>query len=481
MTLTRRLSTLAFTLALLSALAMPVAAQMRAAGKDDGKPKGLLEEDPRLKKVDEGEAKSDNHNDVLSDKRWWSEEHGISLRPPLNSRIIELDADDALVRIVGDGGYTIRLYVKQSKSAASAVAARDMTLASLHKASVIQKVLLKSEEKDKPQVDGRPAALLYYRTMPAKNGAARMVAQTYFNINDRTIAMLQFDVPDLQYRDTARIYQGLVSELRVEDPEKLVLKREEELARGDAWLKTLTGNQLEAAIVPEQYFVMLDQTVPTGYVVIYQKKVIDDRAPGISVRLVALMDSPEQDMVIKSHAYISMDRQEEYWSTEVSIRSRTKTRSNINSPTNNLPDKTWRDSGERAVVDGKMMVRIKRDTPAGEQIVDGEVPPKAYLSQAETYMLDKLLPHDVDTTYGFIAYSGTSGRMTMRTDEVTRTPEGALVTSITVPNQPAQVSHFDRMGKLLGRSLANGHVIRPTTMEELKKLWPDRFTTPQAD
>ena len=51
---------------------------------------------------------------LLDTVRWREHSHGLSLRPPLGSRLVSQTADDALVRFYGAGGDLIRLYIKKS-------------------------------------------------------------------------------------------------------------------------------------------------------------------------------------------------------------------------------------------------------------------------------------------------------------------------------------------------------------------------------
>lgn len=460
MTCTRRLT---WFVLILTALALPygMAAAQQADAVD----------------ADAEAVEKPNYDHLLSTEWWMNEEYGISLRPPLKSRVLEMDADDALLRILGDGGYKVNLYVKSSKTDVSPIAARDLTLSRLQKSSMVKQILL---QEDDMTVGGRTAASVYFRTTSGKSGA-RMVAQVFFSINPKTLAMLQFEVPDIHYRETAEIFTALLAELNVAAPEEMTRQREAEMDRGEAWLKSITPEAMEAAVQPEQYFLISNDKGVTGYVVIYQRMVEDKIARGVSVRLLALLETPTQDILSKSHFFIGADHKDEYWSTEVTLRSTGKPKTNINSPTANLPDKVWRESGERAEVDGKMLVRIKRDTPAGAQVIDGPMPPKAYLSQAEAYLLDRLLPHDVAATYGFIAYSGNTGKMTYRTETVKPTTTGSEIRSRATPGQPEQLSYYNKKGELLGRVLPNGHTIKPCSFNELKAAFPSRIKDLAAD
>ena len=101
-----------------------------------------------------------------------------------------------------------------------------------------------------------------------------------------------------------------------------------------------------------------------------------------------------------------------------------------------------------------------------------QVPDVAYLSQAESLVLPRLLGRpEAPAEYGFYCFDSASGRLTQRSDRVARSGDGATVMTRPTPEAAPIRQQVDARGVLVRRTSEDGSEVEATTGEALLALW----------
>lgn len=116
------------------------------------------------------DAEDDEFARILSRDRWTEGSYGVSLRPPLGARLIRRTADDALLQILQERQYTMKVYIKRSD--------KEMKIEQVARTAMNQFVFaypdaveLEPQRIMKPA--GRPGWLIYFGVnIPARDGNA---------------------------------------------------------------------------------------------------------------------------------------------------------------------------------------------------------------------------------------------------------------------------------------------------------------------
>jgi hypothetical protein len=96
----------------------------------------------------------------------------------------------------------------------------------------------------------------------------------------------------------------------------------------------------------------------------------------------------------------------------------------------------------------------------------------AYLSQAESYVLPRLLSAgEPRGAYGFYWYDPRSGRLALRTDHRSPARGGFALATQPTPEAPTMDQEFDAAGVLRRRETDDGTVIESIEPSKLLELW----------
>lgn len=456
---------------------------------------------------------------LLAAERWREHSRGLSLQPPLGSRLLEMSsgADDALLRIAGEGNYFIKLYIKTRKEASTKVMAfdidsraganasdakdrarnvddvpvpaeakTDLTLDQIAELAIKQianvqpgAVLVDQKRLDQPL----PTVALYFKIPNPKRGVW-MLGQSLTQIDGSTVAMLQLDVDPNRFEQVRPIFEAVAKSIQIENPAKLAQQRAEWLEQADRWLSHLDSKTLHAKLVPEQWLRIVDNGKDIGHMRLIQKRDRQMDQQGIRVDVQAHVEVGEQSVDSLANFFLSDDGQNEIWS----IRTTTRPTKPV-AADKTLPESlsTFAETGVRS----KDKITVTRQSPAGNSEFHWDRPakpatapagtssvavkameptmmPLPYLSQVELQMIDTTLPHKGPLEVGFYAYNPAAGKISFRTERVVLQSDGSyLVYSRLTPEQPEQVSQFNASGKLIRRTLPNGQMLLPTTKAEL--------------
>lgn len=427
-------------------------------------------------------APSSNANapatDPLALERWSERSYGLSLRPPLGARLVEMTADDAILRIFGPGGdYIITLSIRKSPVAVSIDKVMETSIAQLAIAQPAARLM--SRKALKPA--GRDGGALYL-LMPEtrKDPKPWVLGQGFMQIDPLIVAVLNLEVDAEKYQRIEPIFEALVMSMGVENPADLDRERQEQIDAAENWRKTINAKRRQMALVPEQWFRVVSGKNDVGYTRVRQSVARMMEQPGIQVEIQARVQVDDKVFESNSSFFLSEDGEKEVWSVRTSAKpisasesgdSPAPNRKPAVTPTRKLaaPDSfSWSETGLRAGNE----ITVNREMPTGTRTYKWQQPPRSYLSQAELFLLDSLLPRQQAATYGFYAYYSNTGRMAYRTERLVPESNGGFrIFSRPSPENPEQVTIFDAQGRMIRRELPGGRVMMPTTLEQVKNQW----------
>jgi hypothetical protein len=463
---------------------------------------------------------------LLSNERWREHSRGLSLQPPLGSRLLELTADEAILRITGEGGYSIKVYIKCRKEKSGkemafdldqrknispdkardsarplgdvALPETDLKLDDVTEMAVKQIANVQPGAvliDRKPIEQKLPTAVLYFRIPNSKRGTW-VLGQSLCILDDQTVAMLQLEVAPEHYEQVKPLFEAVAKSLEVEDLAKLDVKRNAMLEKSEKWLNAMNNKAVREKLVPEQWLRIVDGGKDVGHMRITQKAERQMDMPGMQVDVQAHIEVGDQSLDSLANFFASDDGQNEIWSV------RTTSRSTKPAPKGKaMPEalSTFAETGVRS----KNQITVTRQSPAGTTEFHWDRPfkqPKAaaapgaspvpgapvaapspnakpapaplvplpYLSQVDLQLLDITLPRKAPLELGYYAYNPTVGKISFRTERVVPQPDGScLVYSRVSPEQPEQVTQFSASGKFMKRTLPGGQTMFPTTKSEL--------------
>ncbi len=408
---------------------------------------------------------ADEPQSPLAPQRWRERTFGVSIRPPLGAQIHELTADEALVRILGDPGYAIKLAIRAS--------ANDVNIAVVKRTATEQfgtlypSAAIVIDEDIKPA--GRPGALLAFQYTD-KRQQAWLVAQAFMQIDPRNIVLVQMDVPAAHKDATLPLFRAVIESLQVDDPRTMDNRNRELVKAGQAWLDRLDPKTLRQNALSDQWFRIVrpgpEGQSDIGYMRLSQRDESVMGKPGIRIDVQARLKVGEQFYDSLSNFFLSDDRQQEVWSVKTTVRPAGAAKVSDAGP----PNASWAETGLR---DGPE-ITVSKQTPSRVKEEKWRQPTVGYLSQVELYILPSVMARSKEGSMAFYAYNPATGKITLRQENVRRTPEGLELVSQPAPDQGEQVSLYDSQGKLLQRRLPDASLLLPASLKEIAALWDVR-------
>ena len=399
---------------------------------------------------------------LLSDQTWQEQTYGVSLRPPLGSKLYELSADDAVLRIVGDPGYSIKVSVKQSS--------KEITLAMIRRIAIDQlgtiqpQATILGDQVIRPA--GLPGSLLYFRFTDNQR-KTWVLGQAFVQLNPNTVLVLQLDIGDSGFQGVRPIFEAVVNSVNVQDVKKLDEQNEVLIEAGQTWYETVEASRIEHLLVPEQWFRIVHESKDVGYMRIRQHKDSVMQKAGLRVDIQARVQVKDEYFDSLSNFFVSDDRKQEIWSIRTTRRPAHPGARPAQKVLEGGND-SWVETGLR----DDELITVTRQHPGGRREHQWKKPPTGYLSQVEVHLLPAHMLTAPEGQMGFYAYFPTDGKVTLRTEHIQRGGDAVLkVTTKPAPGRGHQVSHYDSRGGLVKRELPDGRTILPATFREISARW----------
>ena len=403
------------------------------------------------------------HADVtlLGTKRWREHSHGISMRPPLGSRLISQTGDDAIMRIVGDAGYTINMYIKKSSADLDI---QTITPKAIHQLGTLypSAIIL---QQNALHLQGWPSVVIYFK-IPDKKRGDWVIGQTFIQLDPRTFVMLKLEVDYPRFQKVQKIYEAAIHSIDIQNPKELDQLRAQEVSHGQALLKQLTPARLRQALRPEVWLRIVENNQDVGYMCIKNKTDTSMGLPGVRVDIQTRFFLGKNTYDSTSNFFASDDGTQEFWSVRTTVRPiQPDLVQKANAPPN---VNSWAETGVRS--NNNITVSLER--PSGVEKSEWQQPPQGYLSQIQVHLLDRLLGTQESQAMGFYAYHPNSQKIVYRTTSVQTAPDGTTAIHVRPsPEQDEYVTYYNPNGKFIKRLLPGGRAILPATKKELAVKW----------
>ncbi len=422
---------------------------------------------PDAKEVETGPAL----DEVLAREVWRDPVYGLTLRPPLSSKLERETADDAVLRITGDSGYQIFLFIKKSTEEVSLQQVLESAVAQL---ASLERMRLTEQKNVRPR--NRPGTVIYFK-VDNRKAKPWVLGEAFMQIDPRTVAMLQLKVDEEDFEKVKPIFEAVFRSVDLEDRAKLEEQRKAMLKQGGEWRKRIDFKKQTSALIDEQWLRIVREGQDVGYMKMTQGTDKTMKTPGLRVTLQARVQAGDRATDSQSEFFLSEDGNDEVWSIKVTSRPLRPApppppravRPGEPKPLALPPDTvSWAETGVRS---GTAMT-VTRQGPEGIEENKWKTPDKEYVSQVELYLLGGLLPRKEKVELGYYAYFPAEGKITFRTERIVPLTDGSLeVHSRPAPDQPEQVSRYDAAGRLLERVLEDDMRLIPAGKAELAAIW----------
>jgi hypothetical protein len=395
----------------------------------------------------------------LADPPWQDKAHGISVRPPIGTRLVEQTADDYLLRIIDEAG-KFQITVALKKSAA------DLTLEQVLRSAREQiktfqpaSDVVGSEVKKIGQLEG---AIIYFR-VPQPVGDDLLIGQAIGRIDAQRFVLMELRCVITAGPQYIPTFEAVTQSLSIANRGELAAQRRAALERGQAWRHSLSIEKLHKSLIPEQFFRLVENGRDIGYLRVTQAQNANGVAlhprPGVEVEVRSRIVA--QGVTIDSRAamYLADDDAAEVWTITTTYRQR--------DARGQEQLRTFTETGART---GETM-EIAINGPEGLKKPKYKRPVVGYLSKVEAETIGQLLPRDRAGDYGFYWFDSRSGKMTFRSEQVTPTLSGFTLTSRPTPNAAALRATYDAQGRLLRKQLGPNRELVAATRQMILRQW----------
>jgi len=421
-------------------------------------------------------------DDYLAREVWREYSCGVTLRPPLGTKLRHDNMDDAILTIIGEPGYTIRVSLKKSKSEMAIAGVLELATGQV---AIARPQALIIDQADNLNIATHAGGYIYFG-IPDKKGTW-VLGQAFVLVNPQTLVMLNLEIPQGRFKEVRPIFEAVLASIRLEDPKVLVEQRKKMIAAGAQWSKILTTKNIQAAFAPEQWYRITQTyaenhqeiTKDIGYLRIKCAPGKELDAAGLKVETQARLKLHDGTYDTLSQVFLSDDLSQEIWSIRTTFRPLKPTTPPAApkppAPALNMPSGggepgtiSWVESGIRT----GPLIRITRESPSGIEEHRWPTPEQGYLPQAALGALGQLLPRDQPGNFGFYAYYPNTGKLAYRTERVVPATDGTYtVLTRASLEQPEQTSKYDHHGKLLWREMGENRKLIPAGENEVKALW----------
>lgn len=394
----------------------------------------------------------------LSKTRWRERAYGISLRPPVGTKMLQQTADQLLLRIADqEGAFTMSVDVKHARKPLKLKEVIGAAQRQMFRAQPVTEVL----EIKIRKIAGRPGAVLYFR-VPQADGHDALVAQALIHFAKKRIAVIDLKTPFKRREDFRPMFEAVLDTVKIVDPDVLNQRREAALERGRQWRRGLTLEQIHEALREEYYYRLIESGKDIGYIHVREYQTHAKGKPGVAIDVRSWIHLDKWTIHSVAHYFLSDDATRELWTIKTTRWPRGASSSSTRS-------RTFTETGVRA--GDRITVTIAG--PAGHQVHKYTKPEVSYLSQVEARLMPRLLPVNHPATYAFYWYNSSKGAVTLRTDRVTPMLTGYTITTRPTPNAPAQTSAYTGDGRLREKRLPGDRKLIPADEQMIRKLWQE--------
>ncbi len=422
----------------------------------------------------------------LGSERWVDRTYGVTILTPVGLPTVnQVNDPDGYVMRMADDQEQLRMALALKRSNSK------LTLVTVVNTAKEQMLTLQPSSQVLRQRDvsipDHPAHAIYFR-LPQAKGEDQFLAQGLVQIDAQTFAILEARSDITQADATAATFDAVLASTQITNLKEIDKQREAALSQGAKWRngggtgEGLTLKKFHAAIVPQQLFRLVSKTGEAGFMGMNQSLITRDGKPGVRIEIDSKIIVADSHFDTLADYFLADDDSLELWSITTTQRpaalgNALSRKLELNKPVaKDAPrDPNVRTSRETGIRTGNELSIIVEnpDSPVSHHVY--QVPRTGYLSQVEALMLPQLLPIDRPGTYGFYCYLSRRGMITFRTDNVTPALTGVAIETRVSPNEPALRTLLDSQRRLVDKQLSPGVRQIPSTLSELRNLWPGHW------
>ncbi len=446
--------------------------------------------------------------------RWSEGAYGISLTPPPGT----LQWEGPSVLWAAPAGYSVSFELATSETRFNLEQVAQSAMVQMGFARSFPR--LAADESGQPQkprqerIANRPAIRMYF-DVTEDDGTEWLYGQAIVMLEPFAAAVIKVNAPRHAAEEGRAAFEDVLDSLHVPFAEELDEIRGRLIEAGEAWLQTLTPEDLRRALPAEQFYRLREGDRDLGYIrlgstsdpAVLEREGYESQGTLVRQFRREYLDTLAVDTV--QEIFASDDGLREVWSLKSTVRPGGPAPSTRGLPRQNqsTPTMTWAQTGVRG--DQEMAGRsvnaitvITESPPASDaaeqiqkherflgrrtpldlkgqpQIKEWQAPEKAYLPQIMLSVFPAMLPAE-DVEYAFTAYHPATGEPALRTVRVIVQPDGhRLVIDRPTPRSSPLRHLIDAEGNLVYTQFANGILLQPATPGEIARAWGTTLPTP---
>lgn len=396
--------------------------------------------------------------------RWSEQAYGMSLTPPPGSVTAGQTQDGALAKFRTLDPATISVFIRNSPQPLDLKAVKNKALNEF--AFVHPSGMPLAPDAQPVSPAGYPGIGLYMLVPDDKQGNW-VFAQVFMLINPTTLAIFQLECDAVNFDRAQQTFKKMIDSVELIDPAELDRIRTRRLQAGQAWLDSITTEDVKRALVPEQWLRIVRGDKDVGYMRIRHADEARHLPPGTSVSVRSRIVEGNHTYDTDGTFFETDDRAVEFWTITTTRRTEQVGLRNPNTPDQPITQ-NWRQTGLR----DENAIEVSQETPINIKKFPWTKPPVAYLSQVDLFTLPALLPRDKPAELAFYAFNQNARKLSLRTWRIEPLPTGGYrVHDRPTLDRGEQVATYDRTGKLLERKMPDGQTYLATTPQELKRIW----------
>ncbi|MBI1371202.1 MAG: hypothetical protein GC159_00340 [Phycisphaera sp.] len=402
----------------------------------------------------------------LTDDRWEDHAYGMSFRLPAMARTSR--AEGSLVEIIDEQKlYTLTVKNKRPPKLLTLDAA---ILSGIDEMAHQQNTNQLVEAAHKVALSDRQAGVLKFHSPQALGGPV-FVAFGIVPIDMASFVVLEIRCDYDNREKVEPIFDAVLASVEFGDLKELQEVRRKQLDMTRSWRQAMADGginaTIEAALIPEQWYRIIEKNKDVGYVNIVQKHGERELRKGTIVTVRSRVAVKGKYVDSLDQYFLSDDDEMEAWSQRATERPEIAVLAPRGkaAPQNPTIVKTGIRTGPH--------LTITIDDPTGKHATEYVRPDVGYLSQVESWLLPQILPINRPGTYGFYYYNPEERKITFRTDKVIPALTGYTVITRLTPNAPEIHANFDRQRQLIEKRAGATRVIS-ATREQIEGLWRGR-------
>ncbi|MGD9689578.1 MAG: hypothetical protein AB7K52_06770 [Phycisphaerales bacterium] len=332
----------------------------------------------------------------------------------------------------------------------------------------------------------------FYLSLPQGTTDRMVQGYTLFKISAHQFIAFELICAEGLFPTARRAYESAIATLQVEDPATLDARRRAAITAGISFFEGLTPAAYDQAVeTPAQLYrlyVPASSGSPAdaeerGYRVLRffkgTRAEIDPKAsdtrPGstnpsgylaeLKARLLDKLPTGDFGVTdVEATYFVSTDRREEAWTVRM-----------VHQPQAKAAPVVFSETGTRS---GTSMTVIVNRPGLTDPTLRPMVPPEGYMSQAEAFLLPRLMiGAGAEVDIGTYAYNWSTQNVTLRRDSIAQDPAmpGVWKVSTIVREGVAPMTYlFRKDGELISAVLNDGIHMEPAWPDELERLWKSK-------